>query len=658
MGLSALLPARRASASAWLSAWLTLLALACGGGGGGSTEAAAPAPPAATAQVPLGVGLEGVADWARARMFADLIKGSRRFGTASTPWDEAAPVDVDGWPTSDFGVVLWTGMAGQHGYGGIYKVRYHGPDGVAISAVASEAAFGPVTRDAGTGICTLDMSVPEGADQLMLAFTGTGGSLRDLSILRPGQSAGQTFGTAFLQLVKPFQVLRCMDVLRTNDSPVIAWSDRARPAEAQWSTPRGVPWETLFQLSRETGKDLWVNVPHQADDDYVRQLALLAKAQLPAERKLYVEYSNEVWNWQFDQASWAYNRAQVLAAQPGSPLAWGGEANPGYWHWRFVALRLKQVSDIFRSVFGDAAMGSRIRPVLAGQVVQPLVLRTGLEMIQGVYGPPRTFFYGAAGAPYFNLGDADIRTDLSEDEVVAALAASAQAMPLTCAYDENLSLALWNGLSFMAYEGGPDTFGPNNTAAKSAAARDPRMTAICRGFLARWYGQGCGLFNWFTLTSQWDGDYGTWGLTDDPTVTDTPKLQALQQTLAAAGPPLVAGALAPVDLDARRWVGNADIAAEPYLRYLHEGDSRDYLLRVPAGGTQTLMLEASALGPSRMRVGVDGQDRGMLDLAPTGGETAWQDQGPLALALLPGLHVLRLTTDLDGGFAIRTVRLR
>lgn len=659
MGFASAIPSLTAAwgrATRWaVGAALAGALLGCGGGGSGSASGGShPAPPA---QAPLGVGLEGVTDWAKARMFADLVKGSRRFGSPGTPWDEAAPVDAQGWPTADFGVVLWTGMDGQHGYGGTYRVSYKGPAGVVASAVASAATFGPVTRNATTGVCTQDMTVAEGQDQLMVAFTGTGGGLRDLAILRPGEPSGQVFGSAFLGLVRPFQVLRCMDVLHTNNNPVVTWGDRAQSTDAQWSSDRGVPWEVLFQLSKETGKDLWVNIPHQADDAYLHQLALLAKAQLPAGRALYVEYSNEVWNWQFDQAHWAFDRAGVLAAAPGSPLTWDGETNPGYWHWRFVALRLKQVSDAFRAVFGDSAMGTRIRPVLAGQIVQPPVLRTGLEMIQGVYGAPKQFFYGVAGAPYFNLGDADLRTDLTEDDVIAALSATVASMPTACAYDENVALGVWYGLPFLAYEGGPDTFGPNNAAAKLASASDPRMQAICATFLNDWYAHGFSLFNWFTLTSGWGGEYGTWGLTQDPTVTSTPKLEALRQVLAAVPPPVTNGALLPVDLDARAWIGNGNIASDPYLRWMHEGEYRAYLVRVPAGGSRTLVIESAALAASQVAVAVDGQAMGTVTLGVTGGET-WQDQAPLALVLQPGLHVLRLTTVVDGGFAIRTLRLR
>ena len=36
------------------------------------------------------------------------------------------------------------------------------------------------------------------------------------------------------------------------------------------------------------------------------------------------------------------------------------------------------------------------------QVSSPFVIRNGLEYIDAVFGPPRDFIHGIAGAPYFN----------------------------------------------------------------------------------------------------------------------------------------------------------------------------------------------------------------------------------------------------------------
>src|ERR1035437_9522245 len=64
-----------------------------------------------TAATPLGVHIEANKDWSRSFMFVDAMKSCRQFGSASAPWDGSAPVDADGWPTTDFGAVVITLIA-------------------------------------------------------------------------------------------------------------------------------------------------------------------------------------------------------------------------------------------------------------------------------------------------------------------------------------------------------------------------------------------------------------------------------------------------------------------------------------------------------------------------------------------------------------------
>src|SRR5690606_30558082 len=118
-----------------------------------------------------------------------------------------------------------------------------------------------------------------------------------------------------------------MDFLATNANGSAVWSDRTRPARwsynydgntnGYWWQGRGGPFEHCVEYCNETGKDLWICVPHKADDDFITKLAQLVRygsdGNLPytsgdwndpskvhkglnPELKVYVEYSNEVWN--------------------------------------------------------------------------------------------------------------------------------------------------------------------------------------------------------------------------------------------------------------------------------------------------------------------------------------------------------------------------
>ena len=54
---------------------------------------------------------------------------------------------------------------------------------------------------------------------------------------------------------------------------------------------------------------MWVNVPLMVDDDYITKFATLLKEQLDPSLVVYVEYSNEIWNYGFSQFSWNLNQA-------------------------------------------------------------------------------------------------------------------------------------------------------------------------------------------------------------------------------------------------------------------------------------------------------------------------------------------------------------
>jgi len=217
----------------------------------------------------------------------------------------------------------------------------------------------------------------------------------------------------------------------------------------------------------------------------------------------------------------------------GSPLNYNNDGNIYYWAYRRVALRLKQIGDIFGSIYGQSAINKNVHLVLAGQVVNPIVIQVGLEMIQAVYGPPRNYFYAIAGAPYFNLGSHDTANNLTVENVLAAFNESIQEIKNSKYIPQHAQLAKNYSLEFFSYEGGSDSFGPNNIQAKKNASNDPRMKPLVVDYLKFWFDSGFKNFNWFVAgATNYDTQYGTWGLTYDPNVLDTPKLQAVDQILA------------------------------------------------------------------------------------------------------------------------------
>jgi hypothetical protein len=66
-------------------------------------------------------------------------------------------------------------------------------------------------------------------------------------------------------------------------------------------------------------------MPHQASDEYVRQFALLVKEKLDPSLKVYIEYSNEVWNGIFAQHRYAEEQGKKIGLGP-KERPWEGAA--------------------------------------------------------------------------------------------------------------------------------------------------------------------------------------------------------------------------------------------------------------------------------------------------------------------------------------------
>lgn len=622
------------------------------------------APAHAEAPTHLGANLQMINDWSFTPVYVDLMHQARKYGSPNAPWDESAQLGVDGWPIGDFGVLLMIGATKYAGNAGTYHMTFDGR--ARVKAVASSAKVTGMAYDASRNRSRAEVVLAENEDQLMLSFTGTGPYVRNLKLARPGYDAENPplFTDAFLKHIARFKTLRFMDWLRTNNNPVTTWDSRASPERVHYASKAGVPWEHIISLANQNGHDIWINIPIGADDDYVLRLARLLKQTLNGGAKVYFEYSNEIWNGGFGQYN--VNRAMAVAkvqANPASVLAYDGQATPALIAFRHAALRLKEFSDIFRSVYGDAAMFRTIRPVLGFQIVQAMTARYGLDFINAVYGAPSRYFYAIAGAPYFDLGDQQTMEGLSADQVLQAMDASIRRPAIVPALEADLALATWYGLKLLAYEGGPATFGPGSLAAKKAANLDPRMHALCVDHLARWYRQGGGMLMWFMAgAGNWDTRFGTWELTTDLALPPTPKIQCMDTVLGAA--PTAARGRHPVpgSFDALDFVGNQapySAASVSRLRYLHPGASVEYLVQAPASATYTLVIRAEAAQPGNaIEVAVNARVVApAFALARTGwGNSA--DNQAIAIPLQKGFNTLRLTTKTENqGFIMSRLTL-
>jgi hypothetical protein len=151
----------------------------------------------------------------------------------------------------------------------------------------------------------------------------------------------QPFTKAFLDDHRPFTVLRFMDWNATNNNPQGMWSER-RPKDwcSQTTAPTnpdnrgGVAYEWMIELCNTLQRDMWICVPHLADQNYQRNLAKLIRDNLDKNLKCYVEWSNEVWNWNFKQTGYAKNQGMNVKNFSGK----AGEAVNMYYTYASVNL--------------------------------------------------------------------------------------------------------------------------------------------------------------------------------------------------------------------------------------------------------------------------------------------------------------------------------
>lgn len=492
----------------------------------------------------LGTNLDSVKDYSAHLAFADCMRMARAFGSVAAPYDGKAPLGPDGYPTSDFGMVIHTGV---NPVGGTYKLSFTGKADVSLSA-----SNGKIENYKFDGVTSTADIVLADNSQLFLIFRNTVG-VKNLSLIRPGCLSSQLFNPAFLASVKPFSVIRFMDWLRTNDSVIKTWADRKRPEELLQSGERGVCLEYCLELCNQVGADAWLCVPHMADDDYVQKMAELVKAKLKPELKVYVEYSNEVWNTQFSQTEWNHQRAVQEVSTGDKTLSLEGtDTNTFYWGRRRVAKRIAEISKRFSGVLG----ADRSRAVLASHVADPSVGRAQLGYLAKYFTSVSSVIYGVAGAPYFatkaHIQDLfDPITNKKTGEIVKPGSTVQTVLDgLKSSITSNIakwvpqpwdgvntdpntpslaSLAKYHGTNFLFYECGQHLISGKDLERQKlerAAQLDPQMYTMMGDYLKGML-PSVDTACYFVNVSAWqDGQFGYWGATYQLDI-ETPKSKAL-----------------------------------------------------------------------------------------------------------------------------------
>jgi hypothetical protein len=246
---------------------------------------------------------------------------------------------------------------------------------------------------------------------------------------------------------------------------------------------------------------------------------------------VYVEYSNEVWNGDFK----AYRQNKAITAATTQPALTGaGEqlfdgnplSNVEYASWRRVARRGIEI----KHLLGHNPSVRLVLPVQINRAPPGQMARIMLEYVERFHGPPREYFYGVAGAPYFKADRALMQCgDLTVDQVCQSLLDNAELCATSAGQLATTELCKKYGLVSLGYELGLDLwqFGVA-VQIKAAAQYDPRTALAVERYLDAWFAAG-GQQGFYLQSHGGYSKNGYWGLMEDLFKPDTPKSQAARR---------------------------------------------------------------------------------------------------------------------------------
>lgn len=482
----------------------------------------------------MGINFSGIADWSSELPFTNVFFSSRTWISQQkgASWGKGPTLELDahGWvrklEKNCWAETPLCTIDGGHYPSGIWTVRYEGNGKLAFTnaRILTEKK----------GEIQIEVNSQHGAFWLQIHETDPKNYIRNIQILMPGmvppehegkkaQNSGRIWNPEFLAKWRGTDTVRFMDLQATNGSTLEKWSDRPVLGDATFA-PKGLPLELLCDLANQLGANAWFCVPHRADDDFVRRMAETIRRNLRPNLKVYVEYSNEVWNGQFAQCRYAQEQGRALLPD-GKPWECG---------WAWTSFRSKEIFSIFEDVFGDR---SRLVRVLATQAVNPYVSEKLLE-----FADVGKSTDALAIAPYVmwcvpkELADEFVAQGvegalhhLEKESLPQAIEAMKKQKEVTDAH----------GLKLVCYEAGQHLvglWGANDCEKLNEICREAnaseRMGKIYETYFRAWEECGGGLLCHFSSTGQWS-KWGCWGLLrfEDESPETSPKFQAFQKAL-------------------------------------------------------------------------------------------------------------------------------
>jgi len=301
------------------------------------------------------------------------------------------------------------------------------------------------------------------------------------------------FNPDYLRFMRDYKVIRFMNMSGITRNPIQKWADRPLVDQATWGGAegvRGAPLEIMVELANRLNADAWFNIPHAANDDYVRRFAHYLKKHLKPNLKVYIEYSNETWNGIFSQHAYMKKMGMRMKLDTVPHVA-------GY---KYFSVRSVEIFRIFEQVLGSK---DRLIRVMAG-----LTGNTGMTETMLSFRDAHKHTDAFAIAPYVSGDLNKLRKARTVSQVFQIMQDPSHGHSLPKVIDfmkKQGEMTKKYGVDLIAYEGGQHLIDPKTKNNKqhpnplfAKTNRHPRMGTMYKKLLKGWKEAGGKMFVHFS----------------------------------------------------------------------------------------------------------------------------------------------------------------
>jgi hypothetical protein len=373
----------------------------------------------------VGANLGNYSYYSGSNPYANLIHGSLEAWRGA----DLTPVDSLGWitnmangaPALNKYIITNVTYGGNHVKPGRYGIKWTGPltvsvvnNGYQANIVTSDhrVEFDLVAFNQGTSRATfIDISVTN--------TSGSAASVNDIAVFHLDDEseviAGRPFQREFINNLAGFKIIRPMDFMNINSSPIVNYADIPTEAHCSWGPP---PISVIGKMIAACNADLWMCAFHKATDACLNSIAQELYAQMGGgTMSVHGEGSNETWNYapDFNQGAWIRDNIAPgisVVDTNGAPSAAENDK---------IACGTAHLSMRFWKALETYFPRSRVVRVFSGQAANFATLAGGFE-----YKDTTNVLYGGAAlktlvdtyaiAPYFNIsvGGGLVPADMSK----------------------------------------------------------------------------------------------------------------------------------------------------------------------------------------------------------------------------------------------------